>query len=252
MKIFFVGIFDLLLHKRDVAYTVQTLRDWIEKSGQYFVDYDEIKGKHDLTFKALVRNFDFAELIQTKTEDQIEYISEMINGYIIKHSFFISKIKNSVASLNDPQNSLYTFRPVYELKKQIEDKRTRYSHKNETYFYGFMSLGSIIRDVSSSTCLLHPDYGDGKMILRFELNDVSEFIAQKFLTSHIKINLSLLYKEYKRRSKDDIEQKIFRKLAMEFIRSISYTDIFLIKKTNINTAKNLFSNNCYKMLTHEV
>ena len=194
----------------------------------------------------------FTEQLRIKTEEQIEYISEIINGHIIKHSFFISKIRSSVASLDDPQNSLYTYRPVYELKKHIEDMRTKYRSNNGTYFYGFMSLGAISRDTSRSSCLVNPYYGDGKMILSFKFDDVSEFIVQKFLTSDTKINLSLLYKEYKRTSTEDISENIFRKLAMEFIRSISYTDIFLLKKTSIQTAKNLFSNNCYKMLTYEV
>ena len=231
---------------------MQTLRDWIGKSGQYFVDYDENKVIQDLTIKAFAGYFHFMELLRIKTEDQIEYISEILNGHIIKHSFFISKIRNSVASLTDRQNSLYTFRPVYELKKQIEDMRIKYRSNNGTYFYGFMSLGAIIRDTYRSSCLVNPDYGDGKMILSFKFNDVSEFIVQKVLTLDTKTNLSLLYKEYKRRSTDDISENIFRILAMEFIRSISYTDIFLLKKTSIQTAKNLFSNNCYKMLTYEV
>ena len=114
-----LGIFDLLLHKRKVAYSAKSLRGLIKRSGLHFVDYDECKGKLDLTINAFVGTSHLTEFFKLKTKKQLESISEMINGHIIKHSFFTSKIKNSVASLDNLRNSRYSYMPVYELKKII-------------------------------------------------------------------------------------------------------------------------------------
>ena len=235
------------MHKRDVAFSVESLRSWIKRSGLFFVDYDECKGKNDLKIKAFVRTSHLTEFLSHKTKEQLESVSEIANGHIIKHSFFTSKIKHSVASFDDPRNSLYTFMPAYELKKIISYRKSNYKHKNATYFNGLISEGTINGDLSRPTCLVHPDFGAKKLILHFKLNSVSEFIIQKLLILDSKINLSTLYEQYKRKTKDEITKHIFKDMANDFIHSISYTDIFLIRAKNTDRLKNLFSTHCYKL-----
>ena len=35
-----IGIYDLLLHKRDVAFSIKALFEWIANSGMHFIDFD--------------------------------------------------------------------------------------------------------------------------------------------------------------------------------------------------------------------
>ena len=60
-----VGIYDLLLHKRDVSFSLDTLFKWIENSGLHYVEIDDcfqryfLKAQHvfrdDLTRKTISR-----------------------------------------------------------------------------------------------------------------------------------------------------------------------------------------------------
>ena len=85
------------------------------------------------------------------------------------------------------------------------------------------------------------------LVLQFKLNTVSEFIVKKLLTLDFKINLSLLYEEYKRKTKDEIAKHSFKNLAKEFIHSISYTDIFRLPIRNTDQLKNPFSKHYYTL-----
>merc|ERR1719273_502541 len=43
-----MGIYDLLLHKRDVSFSFKALLEWITISGIHFVDFDFYKIRYDL------------------------------------------------------------------------------------------------------------------------------------------------------------------------------------------------------------
>ena len=60
-----IGIYDLFLHKRDIAFSIQTLFQWIQKAGLHFIDFDSIvkrfnlKIKHQLSDTILKRKKNF-------------------------------------------------------------------------------------------------------------------------------------------------------------------------------------------------
>jgi len=91
------GIIDMLLHHQDKAYTISELHDWVEGEDLNIIQYNVVS-RFKLESKIEGINF------KTKKE-QYEF-NELFHGDIIKHTIFLSKNLNIIASLDDLNNIL--------------------------------------------------------------------------------------------------------------------------------------------------
>lgn len=114
------GMYDMFLHKQDRAYTVPEIYEFVQKAGLNFVDFSSSHSRLVLRLENYIS--DPVLLAELKKRDIIEQkaMCEIITGNIIKHSFFVSNQKNSIASFDDLDNVPY-FYTIQGLAKQIYD-----------------------------------------------------------------------------------------------------------------------------------
>ncbi|ADE30054.1 Putative methyltransferase [Rickettsia prowazekii str. Rp22] len=113
-----IGVYDMFLHKQDRAYSIPELYEFIEKAGLNFVDYLDPLEKILLRTENYIKDFSLLQKVKQMDKVTQEAISEILTGNIIKHSFYVSNQKASVASLDNLDNIPY-FHNIVNFAKQI-------------------------------------------------------------------------------------------------------------------------------------
>ena len=106
-----IGIFDLLLHKRDVAYSAKTLQEWLSMSHMKIVrsiDDEESDDRYSRKVKILIKDPNTRKSIWETN--------------IIKHSFYATSYDTSV-NLIDFEKNYHTYRLPHTLRNYTQNKR---------------------------------------------------------------------------------------------------------------------------------
>ena len=106
-----LGIFDLLLPKRDVAYSAKTLQEWLSMSHMKIVksiDDEESYDRYSRKFKILIKDPNIRKAIWETN--------------IIKHSFYATSYDTSV-NLIDFEKNYHTYRLPQALRNYTQNKR---------------------------------------------------------------------------------------------------------------------------------
>ena len=102
-----IGIYDLLLHKRDVSYTIRDLYKWVQQGGYKFVDHSLPEKRLPLSVHVRINdNLLFNKIVKMDISFQ-EAISEIVAGNIIKQDAYVSKIHDSEAILKPGETVVY-------------------------------------------------------------------------------------------------------------------------------------------------
>ncbi|WP_341793917.1 MULTISPECIES: class I SAM-dependent methyltransferase [unclassified Rickettsia] len=115
-----VGLYDMFLHKQDRAYSIPELYEFVQDAGLNFVDYLDPVEKLLLRPENYIKDFSLLQKIKKMNKVTQQAISEIITGNIIKHSFYVSNQKDSVATIDDLDNVPY-FHNIANFAKQVFD-----------------------------------------------------------------------------------------------------------------------------------
>ena len=240
-----------MLHKRDVAYSVKTLQDWLKQNGLHFVGFDEYERRHFLDTKYWVEDSGLRKALTVKINEDKQHIMEIFQGRVIMHSFYASKIDNSKAEFSDLINSkslfLYTYTIPRGIGNQFIGKRNFRKEMKNSVFHGYLSEGFLpVNSSSEDIC----DQGGIKMRFSFKINKVTPFLIHKLSQLTEGSNLHSIYSMYTQYSSRVRENNLtlneFNTLTQDFIISMKDTDIFLIRKHNVTNVYHHFVN-CYQV-----
>jgi len=117
------GIYDVLLHSQDRAYTIGELYEFFDTCGLHIVKFMPqfrrlYKPEHFLQDKPLLAR------ITAMDPRKQQAIGEIISGAIIKHSCFVSPRTNTVADIDDHDNIPFFSRKVRRGFRSILDDPT--------------------------------------------------------------------------------------------------------------------------------
>ena len=248
----YIGIFDLLLHKRDVAYSVKTLQDWLKRNGLYFIAFDEYEGRHFLNTKYWVEDSGLRKALTKKRNEDKQHIMEILQGRLIMHSFYASKIDNCEAKYSDLINSKSLFLYTYTIPRGIGNQfigiRNFRKEMKNSFFHGYLSEGFLpVNSSSEGIC----DQGGIKMRFSFKINKVTPFFIHKVTQLTGGSNLDSIYAMYTQYSSLTRENNLtvdeFNRLTQDFMSSIKDADIFLLRKQHASNSRNRHFVNCYQV-----
>ncbi|GAB4162667.1 MAG: class I SAM-dependent methyltransferase [Rickettsiaceae bacterium] len=114
------GMYDMFLHKQDRAYTVPELYEFVEKAGLNFVEYNSAHSRVMLKPETYFKDPEFLQKIKALDTKTQQAICEIMCGSIIKHSFYVSKAKKTVAKVTDMDNVPYIY-TIRNLAQQVSD-----------------------------------------------------------------------------------------------------------------------------------
>lgn len=99
-----IGLYDMFLHKQDRAYSVPEIYEFANKAGLNFVNFSTVNDRLKLKPESYIQDPELLTKIQGFDTITKQAICEILVGDIIKHEFWVSKIKDSVASFLDLDN----------------------------------------------------------------------------------------------------------------------------------------------------
>ena len=228
-------IYDALLHKRDVSYSIELLMRWINDGGLYFIDFDlfikrlNLKSQYetmDPRLKKMTMHFD---------DNKVLYLAEILKGNHIKHSFYASKARHSTASFRDESNVLYLYGNPIGLKAALMRKSHHRMRYNESFFMATMYEFVVnnyrrIQGMNQYNISLYRAETSG-VSFGWKISLLNSFLVMKVLDSSDGIALEDAITEYMSLSKsNNHSKKVLHMLAEDFYRYVKDTEIFLLKK----------------------
>ena len=130
-----IGIFDLLLHKRDVSYSITDLYGWLRYSNLYFIDFTETHVRIDQSLKLRITEKSLYEKLIKMSIVEQRSIAEVIVGRQLKHQFYASKLGNPEASIEMLDNVIFTHGVPLGFRNTISDPDSYVQLRNKTYIY---------------------------------------------------------------------------------------------------------------------
>ncbi len=115
-----VGIYDLFLHKQDRCYSIPELYEFIENADLNFVEFSEILPRLSIRIENFIKDPELLQKIKAMPIRKQHQIAEIITGNIIKHTFYTSNVKDSIASFDELENVPFFF-GIGNFAKQICD-----------------------------------------------------------------------------------------------------------------------------------
>ena len=230
-----IGIYDLLLHKRDVAYSIQTLFEWIERAGLYFVDFDSYFQRFQLKAKYVFSSEIKGKILKLDTTKQL-HGAEILQGSVIKQNIFASKIQNNAADVHDASNVFYIYGMPHGLRPAISNPKNYAIFEGTKYFIARMSRQLIAQTRVGSNMIPYGGVtGKEPVTFGFKSNEFNHFLVDKLLQSNKGVKLEALYSEYRKTSNLSISNDELLRLTEDFYDSVKDTEMFLLKNQYITT-----------------
>ena len=228
-----IGIYDLLLHKRDVSFNFPTLFEWLRNAGLHFTELAFPSERYLLKV-----NYVFSDIIlKTKLfrlglSSQF-HITELLHGKVIKHSFYATKRSEPLNNLCDSSNILYVYGNPHGLREAIDSSRNYKQFGNDTYFRAHLSEKFVIQDKTTSRTLPYNELpsANQKLVISFKSSNFTNILLARLVNSNKGVKLSRLFLEYSLSSNSTKSQP--QLLLKELYEAVKDADLFLIKKEHI-------------------
>ena len=230
-----IGIYDLLLHKRDVAFSIKTLFEWITKSGLHFVDFDYYKKRYYLKTQYVIPDSTLLRAVFRLDRITNLCIAEIMRGHVFKQDFYTSKIQNSVADIQDVSNLMYLYGNPHGLRGAILNRKNRIVNGNETFFSAWMYRTNINQRHSNSSSNVYRQqvFNGPKIKFGWKLNTFNEFLVTQMLRSNKGVKLKTIHAEYRKTLEHDISDEALKRLSNDFYEYVKDTEMFLMKKEHV-------------------
>lgn len=100
-----IELYDLFLHSQDRAYSVPELYEYVENEGLNILRLLPSRSHHGNALyrpETYIKDDNVLKLVKTFPEREQQSIAEMLNGMLIKHTFYAAKESKSPPSLKNP------------------------------------------------------------------------------------------------------------------------------------------------------
>merc|ERR1712223_1949878 len=114
-----MGIYDLLLHKRDVSFSFETLLQWITSSGIHFIDFDSYKIRYNLRTRYVHFDLVLKKALTRLDPNNNVFIMEIFKGDVIRYDFYASRVRECLPNLHDVSNLMYLYGNPHGLRQAI-------------------------------------------------------------------------------------------------------------------------------------
>ena len=215
------GIYDLLLHKRDISYTVPQFFQWIEMAGLSTVRYTisdvpPISSENEILTAYGIKHYDriFSRNIKA-IQTQMQKVSELIYSYVSMQNAFVSLNTDNEAQISNLENVLFI--PGDGKCPSGLQKRVWSIKNGDNYFV------SNVTEFSKGTTFP----------IRWPLNDVSKQLLHILVRSECNIKIATLFSTFRKQTKNKETDNSLLEYLEPLYRYGNNAGIFLLKKNNV-------------------
>ena len=136
-----IGVYDLLLHKRDIAYSIKDLYEWVEKSNYHLVDFSLAELRTKLSPRLHFVEKSLYILITKKRLFYQQWIAEVMCGDVDKQDIYVSGREDAKASLKYSDHFVYSYGSPFGFRNIIEDLENLQHVGQETFVFAILENG---------------------------------------------------------------------------------------------------------------
>ena len=206
-----VGLYDLLLHKRDVAYSLNNLYEFLDNTSYNLIDFSEIKNRIILSNLSHIEDNELNRIIMT-VSIRGKIAAELVYGQIKKHVCYISKDKNSEADVNSPNNRLFLYGVPIGLKNVMYDGKIIIRNRNMSYISAKLMSSQL--DEKTSQISTKKYIGDFFCPWSKSNNIILSIILEH---SRMQIPVSKVISRYKYKAKSNVNSSVSSIFKTEFL-----------------------------------
>ena len=216
------GIYDLLLHARDVSYSLPQLTAWLQGSGMKFINMATPSQRMAHSLNLAISDIEMYKQLQKSDIVKHKSIAEIIVGSKITHEVYISMNAGAEASTENLDNAFFLYGSPVQLRTVISSNRSHINLRDKTYVCAAF-------DASNSR-----DMGDSKPFA-FPVNRFSNHILS-YLTMQPPLHMTIgeLILSFRRKHPTKSVEYLHR-LFKELYLCLRDTGLFLLKKPNVGT-----------------
>ena len=163
-------------------------------------------------------------------------IVEVLKGIFKMHVFYVSKLRHSLADINDSSNTLYLYGNPYGIGSVVSNVKNHIWRDNRSFFRArfyetYESQSSLSFDIKRNRAISRLSLNQ----FGWELNKFNAFLVDKLVYYNKSISLSQLYSSYSTWSNTSITSDGVFKLVTNFYKHVKDTGMFLLRKNHIGT-----------------
>ena len=130
-----IETYDLLLHKRDVAFSISSLYEWVEKSNYRSITFALPSSRASLTLEVKIPDDHLQNVIKKLSIRDQYWTLDILCGHIRMHELYVSLNENAEAHLFAKSMKIYLYGSSVKFLDMLTDKRFHWSIDNHTYVY---------------------------------------------------------------------------------------------------------------------
>ena len=244
-----VGVYDLLLHKRDVSYDIREAFSFVEMGGYNFVGFYLPELNIPLTLNPRILGLQLIELFLIKPTSSQQYIGDILKGDMNQNGMFISKQKSSEAKLSLEDNSIYTYGSALGLRNIIYDTSCHRVVGNESFV-----IAKLTRTRGRGNKLTKTFIGLGPNLdpigeIAFPLTELSKFIINSLSRKPLRsISLDSLLSKFIRQSQLENDHNNLTEQLDDIFWYLKMTGMFLLRKTSVSAFPKTGGNSLFSVL----
>jgi hypothetical protein len=214
------GTYDLLLHKRDISYTVSQVKNWNRQAGLLTVRYTStdvppLSGDNEIPKSYNIKHFHKVFENKKDLQNQMQKISELFHHDALMQNTFVSLSEEKEARISDLDNVLFI--PGDGKCPSGLETRVLNIKNSEKYFIADITEAS---KGSTFTC-------------RWPLNNIIKHTLNIFVRSECNIKLSTLFSALRKQMKRELTDNELVQHLVPFYTYANNAGILLLKNAYV-------------------
>ena len=174
-----IGVYDLLLHKRDVAYSIKDLYEWVEKSSYDLVDFSLAELRTKLSPRLQLVEKSLYLSIARRRRFYQQWITELMCGDVDKQDIYVSGRQDAKATIKYSDHFVYSYGSPFGFRNIIEDLENIQQVREERFVFAILK-NSFENENNTRTSFLSELHNSGTSTriaeFAFPFTDLSRFI----------------------------------------------------------------------------
>ena len=242
------GIYDLLLHHRDVSYSVPEFYRWIEENGYNVVDFVHAKD----ALKVLV-NVHFLEkrIFEREIEansGKLKAITELITSNLYLQDFYVSKLDKSEALIDPAEHVIYAFGSPLGFRNILNEENNYRHIQNNSYILSKVGRSQVDEFIEDSK-LHKPQESYYVGDVTFPNSDFNRFVIESLTRKPIsEKTIDSIISDYNKRTRSKLTIKEGTKEIQVLFLYLKQTKMFFLRHKSVpNFPLTCCSFNMYRM-----
>ena len=247
-----VEIYDLLLHKRDVPFSISDLYEWTEKGGYNLVDFSLPKSRALTSPEMSIRD----NLLHKKIKRQNRYIQhwvgEVMSSFLFQHNFYVSKNENSEASMDDEENRIFADGSPVGFPNVLDMKSNEELIRNKTFISGKIAYSFIDTQVGPG---MASRLTTGKVASDFILpsSKLNKFVITELTKRPLRPHsVKDLLKAFKDKTKSNHSISALKQSFKDLFTYLKITGLFFLKRKSVELFPKTCCHNRFRVLGKKI